>query len=141
VNAVALESSPMRVRKVSFVVTAILVVVGAVGLLGLGELLRRPEFVDHVVLDNRTRYDLDVAISDVDGDSLVDLATAFPHRRSRVDDVLDPGDTWVFVITRAGRHVARIERARDRLEASGWRVVIPVRVEERLEELGQTPLR
>jgi hypothetical protein len=100
------------------------------GLTGLGWLVRGPKFVDHVTLVNRTGLDLDVAVTDPRGDALLPIATTAGNRTARVEDVVDQGDTWVFVVSHAGEHVARLRLTRDELESHRWLAVLPANLED-----------
>jgi hypothetical protein len=123
---VALESQPIAVRRTRAAAAFVLLVVAAIAVfIGLTALLRGPEFVDHITLENRTALELAVAVSDQDRDALLGIATTPPTGTARVEDVIDRGDTWVFVLTNAGEPVGRIELTRDELESRGWRVVLP----------------
>lgn len=136
-----LQSVPVSVRKARRALWASsAVVVGAAALMGMTALLRGPEFVDHVSIDNRSAYDLDVAVTDAQRTGLLGLTTIGPHQGDRVEDVIDQGDTWVFVITRASDEIARIRIPRHDLAANGWRVTLPASLEEALRANGQLPL-
>lgn len=136
-----LQSVPVSARKARtalWVSTA--AIVGAAALIGMTALLRGPDFVDHVTIDNRSAYDLDVAVTGAQRTGLLGLTTIGPHQGDRVEEVIDQGDTWVFVITRAGDQIARIRISRQDLAANGWRVTLPASLEETLRAKGQVPL-
>ena len=102
-------------------------------------LVHRPQVVDHVQINNDTGFNLDVDLVDADSISVIPLVVVGSHTTERVDDVIDVGRSWVFVLTREGDEVARVSRSRARLIAEGWRVRLPVSLESRLYELGQQP--
>jgi hypothetical protein len=123
---VAVESQPIAVRRTRAAASFVLLAVAAGAVfVGLTALVRGPEFVDHVTVENRAPLEVGVAVADADDGALLGIATASPGRTARVTDVVDQGDRWIFVLTNAGEPVGRIELTRDELESRGWRVVLP----------------
>jgi hypothetical protein len=125
-SPVALKSEPVAARRTRAAATFVLLIAAsAAAFVGLSALVRGPEFVDHITVDNRTTLELGVAIVEGDGDTLLGIATTPPGQTARVEDVIDHGDRWVFVLTSAGEPVGRMQLTRDELESRGWRVVVP----------------
>ena len=104
-------------------------IVAIVALLGLFELVRGPEFVDHVTIDNRAPADERVDLLGPDG-AVIALGVVDAHSRARIEEVVDPGDPWVFRVSRAGRTLGVIRTSRGELAANGWRVVVPASLED-----------
>jgi hypothetical protein len=123
-SPVLLESRPIPVRRARRAVGIAVVVLFALSLVGLFDLVRVPEAVDHLSIDNETRDDLTVSVGSGDG-ALLPVAVVEAGRSERVTDVLDQGDRWVVVLNRAGERVGVIRVDRSQLEADGWRVVVP----------------
>jgi hypothetical protein len=139
-SPVEVQSRPLAVRASrAFLRYAVVVAVAVLGTIGLTALLRGPEFVDHVIVENETGYDLNIDVTDGHGGGVIELGTTEPNRPMRVDDVIDQGKTWVFVVTRAGDTVARIRLSRAELESDGWRVILPESLEDALIAEGQQP--
>jgi len=125
-SPVALESQPTAVRRTRAAASVACVVVAAIAaFIGLSALVRGPDFVDRVTLENRTGLALGVAVTDHDEGALLGVATVSPTRTAVVEDIVDQGDRWVFVLTSAGEPVGRIQLTRDELESRDWRVVLP----------------
>lgn len=112
--------APAR-RAAAFATAAVVVVLA---LAALFPLVRGPEFVDHVSIDNRSSESIEVAVSGNDDGELL-LATIDAGDQARVEAVLDQGDDWFFVFRHAGETVGEARVTRDQLAADGWRVVIP----------------
>ncbi|MFN8028599.1 MAG: hypothetical protein U0W40_20265 [Acidimicrobiia bacterium] len=91
-------------------------------------LVRSPARVDHVDLVNGSATGLEVSVSSPDGGDELGLAEALPRRTTRVQDVVDQGDTWVFGVATASCPPVELRVSRARLEADGWRFVVPERV-------------
>jgi hypothetical protein len=103
----------------------LLAVAAAAVFVGLTALVRGPEFVDHITVENRAAMEIGVAVADDEDAALLGIATAPPGRTARVTDVVDQGDRWVFVLTNAGQQLGRLVLTRDELGSRGWRVVLP----------------
>lgn len=105
-------------------------VVAAAALVGSYLLVQPPAVVDRVRIDNRTGLALDIAVADTPEGSVVPLGIVQPASVEAVDDVIDVGDRWEFVVTQAGEELSRITMTRDELRAAGWRVVVPASAED-----------
>jgi hypothetical protein len=86
--------------------------------------VRGPEFVDHVTIDNRSALEVHVVARGVD-DTALGLAVVDPDQRTRLEAVLDQGDTWRFRLSRGRTDLGVITMTRDQLAAAGWNVVLP----------------
>jgi hypothetical protein len=123
-SPVLLESRPIPVRHARRAAGIAVVALFALSLVGLFDLVRMPAEVDRISIDNETRDDLTVSVGSGEG-ALLPVAVVEAGRSERVTDVLDQGDRWVVVLTRAGERVGVIRVDRSQLEADGWRVVVP----------------
>lgn len=124
-SPVLLESRPIPARYARRVATVVVAAaLCAVSLVGLFDLVRMPAEVQRLAIANETRDDLTVSL-DTGGGSLLPIAVVEAGRSERVTDVLDQGDRWVVVLSRAGERVGVIRVDRSQLEADGWRVVVP----------------
>jgi hypothetical protein len=108
-------------RRVAGFAGAIVVVLA---LAGLFPLVRGPEFVDHVSIDNRSSENIEVSVHSGDNRELP-LAAIDAGERTRIDAVLDQGDDWNFVFRHAGETVGEARVTRDQLASDDWRIVIP----------------
>jgi hypothetical protein len=88
-------------------------------------LVHGPKFVDHVTFDNRSNLEVHVVARGADGDPALGLAVVDPDQRTRLDEVLDQGDTWRFQLSRGRSDLGVITLTRAELAAAGWNVVIP----------------
>ncbi len=103
-----------------------LVVVFGVLVLGAAlALVRGPQFVDHVTFDNRSNTEVHIVALDAGAGPGLGLAVVDPDRRTRLDDVLDQGDTWRFQLSSGRTELGVITLTRDELANAGWNVVIP----------------
>jgi hypothetical protein len=116
-----------------------LLVAGVVMFLALNALVRGPDFVDRVTLRNESRFDVETDVAGPDGRWL-GLGTAGGRSTFVVQDVIDQGERWTFHFERAGVGAGRVSLEREELERSGWLVVVPASVEERLTADGQEPI-
>lgn len=123
-SPILLESRPIPVRHARRVVGAVAAVLLVLSLVGLFDLVRMPAEVQRLTIDNETRDDLTVSVGAGDG-SLLPVAVVEAGHSARVADVIDQGDRWVIVLTRAGERVGVIRLDRSQLEADDWRIVVP----------------
>jgi hypothetical protein len=90
--------------------------------------VRGPAFVDHVTIDNRSDSEVHVVVRSSDGGGALGLAVVDPDRSTRLDEILDQGDTWEFELSRGRADLGVITVTRAELEDNGWKVVIPASV-------------
>jgi hypothetical protein len=102
-------------------IAAILAVLVMAGVLAF---VRGPDFVDHITVDNRSNLEVHVVARDADGTDL-GLAVVDPDRRTRLDEVLDQGETWRFQLSRGRDDLGVITMTRRELVDAGWSLVIP----------------
>src|SRR5262245_41272851 len=120
----------LRLRSVAAPVAAIVFFVAL--FFGVLRLVESPAMVDHVSIDNRTSYDLEVGLTDGSGSDRLLLAALDADATTRVEDVLDQGSTWRFRISRAGATLGTLERTRADLERAGWRIAVPASWDDRV---------
>jgi len=88
--------------------------------------LARPlAVVPRVEVVNPSPAAIEVSVAGASRDDVLGLAVALPHRMTRVNDVIDQGDRWVFGFRTASCPRVDVEVSRRSLETAGWRIVIP----------------
>jgi hypothetical protein len=93
----AVQTAPARplARTRPLVELAILATVAALCALTFW-LVRPLPRVAHIDIVNRSSTEVEVGVSSPSRDDLLGLAVALPQRTTRVQDVVDQGDEWVF---------------------------------------------
>lgn len=91
-------------------------------------LVRPPPRVAHVDIENRSATGLEVSVAPSPGGVELGLTEALPRSTTRVQDVLDQGDQWVFRVATASCPPIDVPVSRARLAQDDWRFVIPDRV-------------
>jgi hypothetical protein len=125
----AVQTAPPRplARTRPLVEFAILAVVAALFALTFW-LVRPPPRVAHLDIVNNSSTEIEVGVSGPSRDDLLGLAVALPQRTTRVEDVVDQGDEWVFAFATADCPAEEVRVSRQRLAEAGWRIVVPARV-------------
>jgi hypothetical protein len=118
------RSVPLRQVRSRFVAGVFVAAAAVLVFAGTLALLRRPDFVDHVTVVNRTKHAIDVDVDPGNGHEWMGLGGVEPRSTIRIDDVIDQGETWVFQMRNGGALVDEITVSRDQLKADGWRVVV-----------------
>jgi hypothetical protein len=113
------------------IATAVFVLVGS-------WVVRGPDFVDRLVVENPTRFDVDVDVAGTDG-RVLELTQVLAGRTKTVRDVIDQGRSWTVTFSYAGTEAGAVEIDRARLEDDGWRIEVPAEVEQELESAGYEP--
>ena len=118
---------PPRARPTLPTVGAVVlaVVTTAVAVWFLVAALQRPAFVEKVVVVNPHGFDVNVRVSDGQGEGHLGLGPVEADSTRTIRSVIDQGNVWVFTFDRAGRPVGEIEVPRSALEADDWRVEVP----------------
>ena len=116
------DRSP-RSRRVLAIVAG--VVASAAILVGLLVLVQRPTFVNQVAVENRTGFELHVAVGPGPHDAGMGLGVVDANSTESYADVIDQGDVWVVSLGEPGRATKQLRFTRSELEHAGWRVVIP----------------
>lgn len=107
------------------VAIAALVVVVAAAFLVVGNLVRGPDLVPRLTIRNETVDVVDVRVRGEGEGHLLPVAVVEPGRSEAVQDVIDQGDRWTFVLESPGRTTTTMALTREELEQSRWTVTIP----------------
>ena len=102
--------------------TAVLVAVAA--LVASTWLLALPSVVDHVTVENPTRYDVSVSVTAAKRDGWMAVGIAPPRATTTFDQIVDHGDVWIFRFSAEGRGV-EVQLTRQQLEDGQWQVPVP----------------
>ena len=116
------EARP-RTSRVAVIVAG--VVASLAILAGLFALVRRPDFVDHVTVDNRSGLSLQVDVASGPRDAIMTLGVVDPHSTEGFGDVVDQGDVWVVHLVEPGHGRGTLRFTRSELQRAHWRVVVP----------------
>ena len=100
--------------------------------------VRGPDFVDRLTVENPTRFDVDVDVAGADG-RVLELTQVLAGRTKTVRDVIDQGRSWTVTFSYAGTDAGSVEIERAALEDDDWRIEVPADVEEELETAGYEP--
>jgi len=98
-----------------------------------------PKAVDHVTIANRSDYGLDVNLRTSADAPVLRLGRALPPTDTVRHEVLDAGDHWTFIFTRAGTEAGRLEMTRNDMERDDWRIIVPAEVAQKLQAEGRQP--
>jgi hypothetical protein len=129
-SPVLTRSRPASVRVPRSAIAATgAVIVALLVFAALFALVRGPDFIDHVTIDNRTATDQRVDLVGPDG-GLIALGVVDAHSSARIEGIVDPGDPLAVRVSHAGRTLATVPMTRDKLAANGWRVVLPASLED-----------
>ena len=139
VKTLSLARRPGRAVARQRIGAILLLVIVAAAAIGTERLMREPDFVARVTVQNPTDYLVDVRIDDAHGDGWVELAVLEPHITVGTREVLDQGDVWRFELSAGGVNGAVLRRTRAQLERSHWRLVIPTSVVQRFEQARVPP--
>jgi hypothetical protein len=101
---------------------AVLVAVAA--LVASTRLLALPSVVDRVTVENPTRYDISVSVTDTERDGWMSVGIAPPDATTTFEQVIDQADVWIFRFSAEGRGV-EVQLDRQQLENHQWRVQVP----------------
>jgi len=96
-------------------------------------------FVPRLTVDNPTRFDINVDLASGDRRGWIHLGTVGRESQSVLEEIADPGATWVFRLSYAGVEVGELVVPRSDLRAAGWRLDIPADVGSRIADAGFTP--
>lgn len=120
------------------VAVVVIVVLGLV-LSQLLRVLEVPSHVERVSFENPTVYDLDVEVTDRARDGWVGMGTAVGGATTKMEEILDQGDTWIFRFSGQGRDGGELQLTRRQLERDGWKVTIPEEIGDTLKAQGAQP--
>jgi hypothetical protein len=98
--------------------------------------LAPPSFVPRLAIDNSTPFDINVDVSGGAGGGWIQLGTVARETEGILEEVADPGPTWVFRFSYAGVDGGELTVRRSELRTDGWLVTVPPEVRERLSAAG-----
>jgi hypothetical protein len=97
-------------------------------------------FVPRLTVNNTaTPFDLNVDVTGPGRDGWFDLGTVARDTQGVLEEVADPGETWVFRFSYAGVATNEVVVSRAELRDAGWRVTVPATVGEELAGAGVVP--
>jgi hypothetical protein len=120
-------------------VVVAVVLATAIALTFLVDLSAGPATVPRITFENPTPYALDIEVSPGTSTGWTSAGSVRQQSTAEVREVVDQGDVWVFRFDGQGASGGEVRMTRSELEASGWRVAIPVEVGSRLAEAGAPP--
>lgn len=92
-------------------------------------------FVSRLTIDNPTPFDVNVDVSGGDG-PWFQLGTVARETEGRVEEVADPGPTWLFRFTYAGIDAGEVRVPRSELRDANWQLAVPPEVTQALTAAG-----
>jgi hypothetical protein len=98
-----------------------------------------PPRAEHVSLENRSDYAMEVEVTGARRDGWLRLGTAERGSTTIVSDVVDQGDEWIFRFGSQGLDGGETRVGRAELVRDGWRVTIPDSIAAHLAALGAPP--
>jgi hypothetical protein len=98
-----------------------------------------PPRIGHLSFENRTQYALEVEVTGAQRDGWLLLGTAERGATTVAPRVPDQGDAWIFHFESQGLDGGELPLSKDDLVRSGWRVVIPSAIGDRLASRGASP--
>jgi hypothetical protein len=93
-------------------------------------------FVPRLAIDNPTPFDINVDVSGAPGGGWIQLGTVARETEGVLEEVADPGPTWVLRFSYAGVDGGEMTVPRSELRADDWLVTVPAEVSERLSAAG-----
>lgn len=99
-------------------------------------LLEQPTFIDRITVDNPTRFDITIYVTEDDRDGWMAVGTARREERSTFEEIYDQGPVWIFRFSAQGEIGGQLRLTRHQLEHDRWRLVIPERISEELQAKG-----
>lgn len=125
-----------RTPRRGLVVTIAGLVAGAVLIAGASVFLVDPDRID-LTIENPTGYRVHVEVRPTDGGSRLGLGTVSPDGSKTFPEVIDQGESWLFVYTYAGVTSPPVELSRESITDDT--VVIPDSFAEQLRDAGLDP--
>jgi hypothetical protein len=98
-----------------------------------------PPRAEHVSLENRSDYAMEVEVTGARRDGWLRLGTAERGSTTIVSDVVDQGDEWIFRFGSQGLDGGETRVGRAELVRDGWRVTIPDSIAAHLAAQGAPP--
>lgn len=133
------EPFPTPLRTPRRVVGLVFGALGVSAMLLWASYLDSDSFVRRLMVDNQTEFHLNVHLSDLDRDGWLDLGTITRETEGALEEVLDPGGTWVIRFSYGGVEAGELVIPRSTLREAGWRLAVPAEAGERLAAAGISP--
>jgi hypothetical protein len=92
--------------------------------------------VARLAIDNPTAFDINVDVAGGEGGGWFPLGTIDRETESVLEEVVDPGSTWVFRFSYGGVDGGELAVSRSELRGAGWQLAVPPGVSERLTAAG-----
>src|SRR5262249_40666540 len=99
-------------------------------------LTETPSTVDHLVIQNPTKFDLAVDVAGGDGGGWMAVGAVRRGSAGTFQDVVDQGDTWTFRFSAQGEDSDAVKVSRDDLARAGWKLEVPASVSDSLQAKG-----
>jgi hypothetical protein len=115
------------------------VLVALIGVALLATALRSGPFVSQVSFANSGHYGYEVSVAGSSSSGTMLLGNAGAKATTKVSSVYDQGSTWTFRFSTQGHFAGVVVMSRGELAQSGWRVVIPDRFAQALDDAGVVP--
>ncbi len=96
-------------------------------------------FVPALTIDNATPFDVNVDVTAGAGEGWFHLGTIEREAENVLEEVTDPGPTWVFRFTYGGIEGGELAMARSDLREAGWYLAVPIEVGQALTAAGFVP--
>jgi hypothetical protein len=96
-------------------------------------------FVPRLAVDNPTPFDITIELAAGDRSGWTPVGTVRRDSGDVVEEIADPGATWVFRFSYAGMEGGELTVPRSDLRAADWQLVIPMEVGETLTAAGFVP--
>jgi hypothetical protein len=112
---------------VSHLITAL---VAAAAIVTATRLLALPSVVDRITVENPTRSNLTISVTDEDRDGWMTIGIAPPEATSTFDQIIDHGHTWIFRFSADGVGDVELQLTRQQLDDGQWRLSVPATLRE-----------
>ena len=95
--------------------------------------------VERLTIRNRTRYDLEIRVTDADRDGWIVLGRTQRGARTVHESIEDLGDVWIFRFESAQTLGGELRLDRTQLARNRWTVEVPGEVDDALRKAGVQP--
>ena len=96
-------------------------------------------FVPRLTVENPTAFDITVEVAGGDRTGWTGIGAVRRQLEDNLEEIADPGRTWIFRFSYAGYEGGEVEMSRADLRAAGWRLTVPAEVGETLSSAGFVP--
>ena len=95
--------------------------------------------VERLTIRNRTRYDVEIRVTDGDRDGWIVLGRTQRGARTVHESLEDLGDVWIFRFESAHTLGGELRLDRTQLARNRWTVDVPQKVDDALQKAGVEP--